>query len=359
MSDFIPSAPTQTRLDSHVVARAVGAEDIKGLIYNVDHLLGYATQPIVNITLPAHTVSPASISFIWTRNPGVDALAIAVEPWVATVGARFTASLAISAGSIAFIYPLEPTIASPLNGAVGAFSPPVDVLGQAQVLAETIDVSLLTVGTTYTFTLTITTTAGSPQGLRRISVAEVPIGNTGVLAAPSTEIGVAAGWAYSGHSIDSDTLTSATGFARLEREIERARISNKRQWNLAWWENTTGAISRTNVNFGTFTYPTLTASPNFKMRVKRYFETSVPSPHEAAWRYWVTGGGTASLRLKIDGNVVQTWTGLVSAVPALTSFSNFDIPCSTTNQYVRWSLEGKSTSGTVYVSLVYGREHFV
>ena len=359
MSDFVPWSPSPANLDKHAVGLAVGAGGIGRLLKEAAHLLAYCTQPIAETILAKHTTSPASIVLGYTRNPGVDVLMIVGEMWPTTSAASFTTTVSPSAGSIAFMSTSAAGALSPFGGSTAAFVSPVGVYAQPTVQAEFLDVRGLTVGALTALTSTCTTVAGTSNGFRRLKLIEIPNGSTNVTASPTTEVGVAAPWASAGNSIDSSTLTSAGGFARLLRELERARTSNKRQWNLAWWETTAGAISRTNTAFGTFAYPSLTNSPNFKMRVRRLLETSVPSPHEGAWRYWVTGGGTAQLRLVVDGNVVQTWTGLTSATPSWTAFGNFDLPCTTMNQYSRWSLEGKSTAGTLYVSLCYGREKFV
>jgi hypothetical protein len=250
----------------------------------------------------------------------------------------------------------EPGTPSPLHGRTGYFRPQTTTLANPQVHTELVSVAALTVDTAYDMTLTVSTDAGSPSGVKAITIIEVPLASTSPTQDPTNEIGCAALWASSGNSIDSDTFTIASGLARLNAEYERALFKNRRQFQYVWPENTTGALHTTSATF--VALRTAAVHPaNYKARVRRYYETTVPMRHQGAWRSWCVGGGTAELRLKIDGTVVQTWSGLVGAV-AESPFKDFDVPTNTTNQYVHLSLEGKVSAGDLYVSRFAWEEKF-
>jgi hypothetical protein len=119
MSDRIPSSPTPGFLDSFASERRVSAEHLKRWINEINHSMGYNTQPIASATFQRHTVSPADLRFRYKRNPGCSVLMFLLEPWdTTTAGSLFTVSLACS-GTIGFIYPGEPGTPSPLHGAPG------------------------------------------------------------------------------------------------------------------------------------------------------------------------------------------------------------------------------------------------
>lgn len=355
MSTYVPDRPAVTRTSDHVVGRAVSQRHGRAWQDSLSFLLGYCVPPVVDSTLYAATGTPREIYFAYKRSPGARSLVVLAELHDVTLsGQECAVRVELEAGGTVYLGPTGPFRA----GSAPLMTQPGTWTDRAQYL-DAIDVSALTVGTTYWFRVTWTNTPGTTRGLCRIKAFEVP---RSALAEDSTDAGIDGGWPFAGNGLYDGTSAALSGFKRYAAEILRARDELRRHMQCcALAAHGTPANPQSWILPTSLTYtPALfnrTVAPGFWFRVRRKFATSVTHRHGFLCRYSTNSASNgATLRVtatsRTTGTVAQVVVTLAPSVAFVASgYAYIDVPTDGVDQDVRVTFDYFTDSGTdLYLS---------
>ncbi len=348
--DEITRQPTTGDLAAYAVGRPVSASHVGRIAQDVGYLLGQNTQPIIAQYFRHNATTSRSIRVSYTRNPGVNIILIEAEPHRgASIGSNGTLTLTSSAGSLAFAS--ADGAAAAFDGTANAFTSHSDVLSRRRKHRVFVDVTGLTVGTTYDLIFAFVNGAGSAGGIAKLTILECPISTTNTVEDPTTDIGMDMGAIDSGLQISTNTLTSARGMARFLAQVDKCRISNKRHWQICTNELDADAFTTASASYALLTAGHAARNPTYRFRARRLYASSANNVYTLGFRYRVTGG-VGKLQMLVDGVATQI-TGLTgtSYVDATTSIN---IPCNgATDQEVELKVEGACSGGfTIYCDRV-------
>lgn len=169
-----------------------------------------------------------------------------------------------------------------------------------------------------------------------------------------------------GNTISAGAVSSTgdDGVARLEATAQAARTSQRTYWQECFGpDDTTATIPQTTSG----SYAALTGAEesagvpiDYVVRVRPVTSTGAAAGETARvrFRYLVSGGGTASLRVT-TGSTGSPYdlTGLTSATWAWSPWLAIALPTDASGHVATVTLKGKTTAGTVYVSSIVVEEN--
>lgn len=226
----------------------------------------------------------------YRRSPGVQVLLVEIELWQSSVSnprAHVTAS--IVGGSAPRIVTL---------GASTDLDGTTDIQPAAQysrkrtmgVYRAWFDVSGLSTTTTYEVTVSHNDYASTSQGIRHLTVSEVPMASFDPVGDPANEMGIDPAWTAAGNDLYEGSATGAggRGFDRMVDQQDKARTLLRRYVQIFTRQDTlatygTNSTSFTNLIGGTGT---------FRTRVRRLRKNTVANPQIVYVRYIAQSGGT-------------------------------------------------------------------
>lgn len=346
MSTGIKREPTTGDLAAYLVGRRVSAQHVLPWVWDAGFLLGHNVQPIIAQKFLGSGTTSRTIKVSYQRNPGVSLLMVEVETHKGTaLDATGTLTVSSSGGSIAW----ASGASAAFDGTADAFSAHSEVNTRRRRYRAFLNVIGLTIGTRYDLSFAFVNTTHH-NGIAKLTILESPIATTDPVR-DLTDIGSDAGGVYSGLPIASgDPETDPRGMARILRQRDRARNENRRQWQICEAVHDSFAFRTTSS-----TYANLMASPSYasrnptwKFRARRVGRSTEFNVYELGFIYRVSGGGSASLRILLDGTPTEI-TGLTSS-SYTEATTTLNVPCDTTpDQEVSLQIEGKTSAGEVFV----------
>lgn len=316
---------------------------------------GRATAHVFSSALQYAHTGLAQTFLVYQRRLGVQALRVVTElhrGTNATSQATVEVESALLAGIGTVAWHAGP--GGDLNGGMdGARSLPApsSILPDYPRHEGFLDVSDLAVGLPSVIVLNADEVGiTAPNGIRRLSVYEVPLPVLDPTGAPTTEPGVDAAWTQGGNAIIDGDATSPRGVGRILQVLERGRTHCPLHWQVA--RNTGAPWTHGSASLASLGLPAV------RIRPRAYNGTTGDCRVRfgVVYKYADTAGGTPIVRC----TATSVTTGTVETLDLPLSDTagdwyydeiNGDLPCDGTEQRVALSFSARTNaSDTVQIA---------
>lgn len=233
MPTYVPQRPVASLLRSRRTGAAVSSAHGRRWAQSINHLRGWAVQPVGSWAYHPHTTNGATDYYaIYRRTPGVELLRVAVRLHANVGGStNRTASLGITAGTTVAGLSAVSYVGSTPTSLDGSTAVPLPYASARQCpeYVAYVDVSGFSVGSYYVIRLRYTPASnGGHNGVRTWSLHECPRSTLDVVGDPTTEPGLDDAWPDVRNRIHTGTTGTASGLLRLASEIDVARTQHRR-----------------------------------------------------------------------------------------------------------------------------------
>lgn len=288
MATAVPQAPTSFDLDSVRVGRPVVSGGMARLAGELAFLVGHNVHGSIGATIPPRGAGRTAleglaytVSIPYARSHGAQAVRIGVELWPSTERADSQTVSVGSPGGAAWIIP------GGLDGSETFYNPSLGATAVQEIVGW-VDVSGVTAGTlTDSFDIATNPTSKG-GGIRRVTIAEVPLASLAVSASGG---GWDAAATRPGRLVTDGGSGYARGMQRLFYLLDQARANWRKHFVLAGVESADTA--------GTGATPHWSRETASAGEIDWGFGTSSTTPHWYLEPRELYGSGSATTAYKL------------------------------------------------------------
>lgn len=347
MPTTVPSYPSPSQLSSMAVARPVsGSVNGQRWANELAFLRAHAVQSVAAVKLPRHATA-STVRVAYNRSPGCNVIRVEVELHVTIVFpsfGRINASVALSGATL---------IAGSLLDGSSELLVPESEVSDYPVYVAYLDVSGVTAGTTQYIDISWTDVSNG-TGLYRVAVHEVPLAEVDPVGAATTEVGLNGGWPNPPNKLEAGATNVSYGWARIFGELDGARYTCRRHWQLATPEITAAAWTTSSTVDGPLTWNITGAyDPDWYIRARRLYATTTANAHTLVGRLRMDAGGSSGrVRILLDGVASGTLTVPAGTTSFTTISTAVSVPTNTSGQLVKVEFDARVDGGgqTLYCS---------
>jgi hypothetical protein len=344
----VPQSPQPDELARLGVGKPVSSAHGQRWANELAFLRAHALQAVAAVRLPRYTTG-STARFAYNRSPGCHILRVEVELWDSGTADRITVALSLAGATLLTGSVLDGATNIPCAGATRS---------DYTTYVGYLDVSGVTAGSTQLLAVTWASVTGG-AGLYRVALHEVPLADTDPVGAPTTEVGVNGAWALPPNRLEQGATNLSYGWARLFGELDNARSTSRRQWQVATWENTANAWSTTSAAFAALTWTNLSGyDPTFTVRSRRLYAPTTKNNGTILVRYACSNSAAVgAVRVRVNNGAGTTNFDVTTNAGGSVGFqtatlANVGLDCDGTDQQVTISVQAKIDVGALRVSLI-------